>query len=191
MKHDPRTVRATWPSPLGPMTLAASPRGGLSGAWFDGQRHYPPNTDAWRHEPDHPVLREAMAQLAQYFAGERRAFELPLDLSAGTAFQQRVWQALLRIAPGRTLSYGALGAAIGQSAAVRAVGAAVGRNPLSVVVPCHRVRGADGSLTGYAGGLERKAALLALEGALPPAAQAGGKPRSAAARGGQPSYSSP
>jgi methylated-DNA-[protein]-cysteine S-methyltransferase len=113
------------------------------------------------------VLREAAAQLQQYLRGERQHFDLPLDLAGGTGFQQAVWQALLRIPPGRTTSYGALGREIGRPAAVRAVGAAVGRNPLSLVVPCHRVLGGDGSLTGYAGGLERKAALLRLEGALP------------------------
>jgi methylated-DNA-[protein]-cysteine S-methyltransferase len=112
------------------------------------------------------VLRETEQQLADYFAGRRRQFDLPLDLSHGTAFQQSVWQALLAIAPGRTTSYGALALAVGKPAAVRAVGAAVGRNPISVIVPCHRVLGADGSLTGYAGGLERKRALLELEGAL-------------------------
>lgn len=163
MKHTSSTVRTTWQSPLGPMTLAATPSG-LSGVWFDGQRHEP-DTSAWRLEPWHPVLREAIAQLVQYFDGQRRTFDLPLDLSAGSAFQQRVWQALLNIAPGQVTSYRALGAAIGQPTAVRAVGAAVGRNPMSIVVPCHRVLGTDGSLTGYAGGLERKQALLALEGA--------------------------
>jgi methylated-DNA-[protein]-cysteine S-methyltransferase len=110
-------------------------------------------------------LVKAVKQLSEYFAGRRAAFELPLDLRGGTAFQQSVWQALLHIPSGATSSYGALSTLIGKSAAVRAVGAAVGRNPLSVVVPCHRVLGSDGSLTGYAGGLPRKSALLQLEGA--------------------------
>ncbi|MGE0347988.1 methylated-DNA--[protein]-cysteine S-methyltransferase [Hydrogenophaga sp.] len=164
MKHDPLTVFTTWPGPLGAMTLAATPRG-LSGVWFDGQRHGP-DTSIWRRDSAHPVLRQAIEQLGQYFAGQRTRFELPLDLQGGTPFQQRVWQALLGIAPGATTSYGSLSAAIGSPAAVRALGAAVGRNPVSIVVPCHRVLGADGSLTGYAGGLERKTALLALEGAV-------------------------
>ena len=164
MKHDPHTVFTAWQSPLGAMTLAATPRG-LSGVWFDGQRHGP-DTSAWRNDPAHPVLREAIEQLGQYFARQRTSFDLPLDLLAGTPFQQAVWQALLGIAPGATTSYGSLSAAIGKPAAVRALGAAVGRNPVSIVVPCHRVLGADGSLTGYAGGLERKTALLSLEGAL-------------------------
>lgn len=162
MKHDPLTVFTAWHGPLGPMTLAATQRG-LSGVWFDGQRHGP-DTSAWRHDSAHPLLQAAIEQLGQYFAAQRTTFDLPLDLQAGTPFQQQVWQALLGIASGTTTSYGRLSAAIGKPAAVRALGAAVGRNPVSIVVPCHRVLGADGSLTGYAGGLERKTALLSLEG---------------------------
>lgn len=168
MKHDPLTVFTSWQGPMGAMTLAATPRG-LSGVWFDGKRHGP-DTRHWRRDPDHPVLRQAIEQLAAYFAGQRQRFELPLDLRMGTPFQQQVWHALLGIAPGATTSYGSLSASIGKPAAVRALGAAVGRNPLSIVVPCHRVLGTDGSLTGYAGGLERKTALLSLEGAAPPRA---------------------
>ena len=104
-----------------------------------------------------------MQQLSEYFAGQRQQFDLPLDLSGGTAFQQAVWQALLTIKPGQTSSYGNVSKTIGNAAAVRAVGAAVGRNPISIIVPCHRVLGSDGSLTGYAGGLDRKTALLRLE----------------------------
>ncbi len=152
-------------SPLGGITLAATDRG-LAGLWFDAQRHGP-DTTGWRRDDADPTLQAAAAQLAEYFDGRRRGFELPLDLSHGTPFQQAVWRALLAIAHGDTASYAELGRRIGHPAAVRAVGAAVGRNPLSVVVPCHRVIGSAGALTGYAGGLERKAALLALEGALP------------------------
>ncbi|MDM0011765.1 methylated-DNA--[protein]-cysteine S-methyltransferase [Variovorax sp. J22P168] len=151
-------------SPLGPLLLAATDRG-LAGAWFERQRHWP-DTTGWSNDDAHPVLRQAAAQLGDYFAGRRAHFDLPLDLAHGTAFQQSVWQALLAIPRGQTTSYGALSAGVGKPAAVRAVGAAVGRNPISVIVPCHRVLGANGSLTGYAGGLERKSALLALEGAL-------------------------
>ncbi|MGJ7507190.1 methylated-DNA--[protein]-cysteine S-methyltransferase [Variovorax sp. GT1P44] len=151
-------------STLGGITLAATDKG-LAGVWFDQQRHWPDMT-GWQVRDDHPVLREAAAQLGDYFAGRRDRFDLPLDLSHGTAFQQSVWQALLAIPAGKTISYGALSAGVGNPAAVRAVGAAVGRNPISVIVPCHRVLGSGGSLTGYAGGLERKAALLELEGAL-------------------------
>jgi methylated-DNA-[protein]-cysteine S-methyltransferase len=151
-------------SPLGPMLLAATDRG-LAGAWFEGQRHGP-DASGWREDPSHPVLREAMAQLADYFAGRRTHFELPLDLARGTPFQQSVWQALLAIPAGGTTSYAELGRRLGRPQAARAVGAAVGRNPVSIVVPCHRVLGTAGALTGYAGGLERKTALLRLEGAL-------------------------
>jgi len=151
-------------TPLGGVRLAATDLG-LAGLWFDDQQHSPDTTD-WRENPSHPVLRQAAAQLQAYFAGERNSFDLPLDLSHGTAFQQSVWQALLAIPRGATTSYGALSERVGRPAAVRAVGAAVGRNPISVVVPCHRVLGADGGLTGYAGGLARKSALLTLEGAL-------------------------
>jgi methylated-DNA-[protein]-cysteine S-methyltransferase len=151
-------------SPLGGVTLAATDAG-LAGLWFDQQRHWP-DMRGWRTNDAHPVLREAAAQLLAYFAGQRERFDLPLDLSHGTAFQQSVWQALLAIPAGTTVSYGALSMDLGNPAAVRAVGAAVGRNPISVIVPCHRVLGSNGSLTGYAGGLDRKTALLELEGAL-------------------------
>jgi methylated-DNA-[protein]-cysteine S-methyltransferase len=164
MKFHPSTVQARYASPLGPMIVAATDKG-LAGLWFEGQRHLP-DTAAWPHAPDHPVLRDAVAQLSDYFAGRRTRFELPLDLQGGTAFQQSVWQALLAIPAGGTASYGDISRQVGRPAAVRAVGAAVGRNPLSIVVPCHRVLGRDGALTGYAGGLERKSALLELEGAI-------------------------
>lgn len=151
-------------SPLGRMLLAATDRG-LAGVWFEGQRHGP-DTTGWREDEGHPVLVEAIAQLRAYFAGERTTFDLPLDLQAGTPFQQSVWNALLAIPNGGTTSYAALARGLGREKAARAIGAAVGRNPLSVVVPCHRVLGTGGGLTGYAGGLERKTALLRLEGAL-------------------------
>lgn len=151
-------------SPLGRMLLAATD-GGLAGVWFEGQRHGP-DTTGWREDAGHPVLVEAIAQLRAYFAGERTTFDLPLDLQAGTPFQQSVWNALLAIPNGGTTSYAALARGLGREKAARAIGAAVGRNPLSVVVPCHRVLGTGGGLTGYAGGLERKTALLRLEGAL-------------------------
>lgn len=155
-------------TPLGGVLLAAS-ADGLAGLWFDAQRHHP-DTSGWEPDPSHALLQDAAGQLQDYLAGRRTGFELPLDLSRGTPFQQAVWHALLAIPRGGTHSYGGLGLALGRPAAMRAVGAAVGRNPLSVIVPCHRVIGADGSLTGYAGGLERKRALLTLEGvALPPA----------------------
>lgn len=164
MKFDESIVQTRYASPLGPMILAATGRG-LAGLWFEGQRHLPDSAN-WPHSPAHPVLVQAIAQLDAYFAGRRTHFDLPLDLQGGTAFQQSVWQALLAIPPGRTTSYGELSLRVGNPSAVRAVGAAIGRNPVSIVVPCHRVVGRDGALTGYAGGLERKTALLQLEKAI-------------------------
>jgi methylated-DNA-[protein]-cysteine S-methyltransferase len=164
MKFHASIVQTRYESPLGVMIVAATDRG-IAGVWFEGQKHMP-DSAAWPHEPDHAMLRAATRQLDDYFEGRRTTFDLPLDLQGGTAFQQSVWQALLAIPRGGTTSYGQLSQRIGHPAAVRAVGAAVGRNPLSVIVPCHRVVGADGSLTGYAGGLERKTALLQLEGAI-------------------------
>lgn len=159
--HVLHTLR--WDSPLGPMVLAATDAG-IAGLWFEGQRHMP-DTRAWRLTDSHPLLDRAVAQLQDYFAGKRTSFDLPLDLSHGTSFQQGVWQALLGVPHGRTTTYGELGRSMGRERGMRAVGAAVGRNPVSVLVPCHRVLGKDGTLTGYAGGLERKDALLRLEGA--------------------------
>lgn len=164
MKIPQNTVHTGYRSPLGPMTLAAADQW-LVGAWFAAQAHLP-ELAGYACAPEHPLLRQAASQLDDYFAGRRTSFDLPLNLSTGTAFQTSVWQALLRIPHGSTCSYGALSAQIGKPAAVRAVGAAVGRNPLGIIVPCHRVIGADGSLTGYAGGLPRKTALLHLEGVL-------------------------
>ena len=115
---------------------------------------------------DHPALVETARQLGEYFRGERRIFELPLDF-AGTDFQKQVWQALLTIPYGETRSYGQIARQIGSPNAVRAVGAANGRNPISIVAPCHRVIGASGSLTGFAGGLEAKLYLLMLESGEP------------------------
>jgi methylated-DNA-[protein]-cysteine S-methyltransferase len=117
-----------------------------------------------RSDPDatYPPIREAIRQLAEYFAGARRAFDLPLDLR-GTPFQLRVWQALLRIPYGETRTYGQLAAQIGHPGAARAVGAANGANPVAIIVPCHRVVASGGGLGGYGGGLDRKEFLLGLE----------------------------
>lgn len=164
MTQPPARVCTTITSPLGPLLLAASAQG-LAGVWFKDQRHHPLDTTvaSWGEGGDHPVLRSAARQLERYFAGEAPGFDLPLDLSAGTPFQQAVWEALLAIPAARTHSYTEVAQRVGRPAAVRAVGTAIGRNPLSIVVPCHRVLGAGGALTGYAGGLDRKAALLRLE----------------------------
>lgn len=155
-------------TPLGAMLLARTDQG-LAGAWFVGQKDYPV-TIAAPEVPDDALLRKAASQLADYFAGTRTRFHVPLDLH-GTPFQRSVWHALLAIDCGETSSYGAIARSVGKPNAVRAVGAAVGRNPVAVIVPCHRVIGSDGSLTGYAGGLPRKVALLEIEGitALQPA----------------------
>lgn len=161
MKFSANTFQCRLDSPLGRMVLAATAQG-LCGAWFVDQKHLPPWAD-WPTVDGQPVLRAACQQLDEYFAQQRQHFELPLDLSSGTPFQQSVWQALLAIPYGGRSTYGRLGAAIDNAAAVRAVGGAVGRNPLSIIVPCHRVLGADGSLTGYAGGLARKTRLLQIE----------------------------
>lgn len=125
-----------------------------------------PDSTGWQQNEQHPVLSRAALQLNEYFAGTRSEFDLPLDWSHGTRFQQSVWRALLTISRGHTSSYGELSQRCGHATAIRAVGSAIGRNPFTIVVPCHRLLGKDGSLTGYAGGLERKVALLQLEGAL-------------------------
>jgi methylated-DNA-[protein]-cysteine S-methyltransferase len=153
-----------WQGPLGDMIVAASDRG-IAGIWFEGQKHLPDHSK-WMVQDDHPMLKIAIAQLRDYFDGQRTSFDLPLDLQGGTPFQQSVWHALLAIPHGAKTTYATLSRDIGAPQAVRAVGAAVGRNPVSIVVPCHRVLGASGSLTGYAGGVERKSALLKLEGAI-------------------------
>ncbi len=166
MKHPTTLERHTIPSPLGPLLLAASDQG-LAGVWFDDQQHRPLDATvaAWRANPQHPLLQQAAQQLDAFFHGQHSRFSVSLDLSAGTTFQQAVWRALLDIPAGNTRSYTQVAQAVGRPAAVRAVGAAIGRNPLAIVVPCHRVLGSGGALTGYAGGLSRKTALLALEGA--------------------------
>lgn len=170
MKFDPSIVQTRIQTPLGEMCLAATHRG-LAGAWFIDQRHRPDGMDfknvphPWPRDDAHPSLVQGARELQQFFDGQRRVFDVVLDINGGTLFQQSVWQALLKIEHGQTSSYGAIGRQINNPAAVRAVGSAVGRNPLSVIIPCHRVLGSDGSLTGYAGGLHRKIALLGIEGA--------------------------
>jgi methylated-DNA-[protein]-cysteine S-methyltransferase len=150
-------------SPLGPLTLAATAKG-LALAWFDRQAHRSDTVDA-PTRPDHPHLVLAARELARYWQHPRLPFTVALD-PQGTDFQRAVWRALLDIAPGRLSSYGAIARVVQRPDASRAVGAAIGRNPIGIIVPCHRVVGANGALTGYAGGLDRKQALLALEGAI-------------------------
>jgi methylated-DNA-[protein]-cysteine S-methyltransferase len=147
--------------PLGGMVLASDGRA-LTGAWFDGQRHQPSVGPGWRRRSGLPILRRAAAELAEYFAGERTAFDLPLA-PAGTPYQQAVWQAIGSVPFGATIAYRELAARAGRPRSIRAAGAATGRNPLSIIIPCHRIVGTDGALTGYAGGLPRKRSLLEIE----------------------------
>lgn len=157
----PWVAQTTLDSPLGPLLLAATARG-LGGCWLAGQRHHPGPLAA-PQQPAQRWLAQAAEELAAYWHDPWQAvFRVPLD-AGGSPFQQGVWQALQQIPPGQTTHYGALALALARPQAARAVGAAVGRNPLSVIVPCHRVLGRDGSLTGYAGGIERKRWLLAWE----------------------------
>ncbi|RZU03045.1 methylated-DNA--[protein]-cysteine S-methyltransferase [Rivibacter subsaxonicus] len=160
-------AQATIDTPMGPMLIAATERG-LAGLWFEDQRHHPDVIDA-RVDAGQRWIALTARQLSEYFEGRRERFEIPLD-AAGTEFQQAVWHALSALPFAATTSYGAIAQTIGKPAAVRAVGAAVGRNPIGIIVPCHRVLGRDGSLTGYAGGLDRKTALLAHEARHSPTA---------------------
>lgn len=154
-------------TPLGPMLLAAS-EAGLAGAWFEGQSHHP-DASAWPRVQGQRWLDSAEKELGAYFQQAHQAFKTPRLSAWGTPFQQSVWLALSDIPCGSTVSYGQLAAHLNKPQAVRALGAAVGRNPWSVFVPCHRVLGAREQLTGYAGGLDRKRALLAHEGVALPA----------------------
>ena len=147
-------------SPLGPLLLART-QTGLAGAWFQNQKHHPMTIGAPDRRDD-PLLAATARQFEAYFAGDIDAFDVDLDLQ-GTEFQKAVWAELLRIAPGTTCSYGDIARRLGTPSSGRAVGSAVGRNPVSIIVPCHRVVGSNGALTGYAAGLERKTALLRLE----------------------------
>lgn len=148
-------------TPLGSLRLAAT-AAGLVGIAFEGDRCAPATSPAWIRDPDFAALRTAASQLAEYFAGRRAAFNLPLA-AGGTSFQRKVWAAIAAVPAGATISYAELARRAGCVGSARAVGAATGRNPLAIVVPCHRIVGSDGSLTGYAGGLDRKRALLAHE----------------------------
>lgn len=151
-------------TPIGPMTALATARG-LAGLWFDAQAHHPGEFNA-PVDPGFAHVASARQWLAAYWAGRNtEGIHVALDLH-GTPFQRAVWKALLAIGPGHTSTYGAIARAAGSPTGVRATGAAIGRNPVGVIVPCHRVIGADGSLTGYAGGLSRKERLLQHEGVL-------------------------
>jgi methylated-DNA-[protein]-cysteine S-methyltransferase len=155
-------VYKTMKSPLGTLTLLGSDRGLAAILWED--EPLPAGPGSASEDRRHPLLLQAQRQLEEYFTGTRRSFTVQLDPN-GTEFQNKVWNALRTIPFGETRSYGQIADQIGSRKAVRAVGAANGRNPLPIIVPCHRVIGADGTLTGFAGGLAIKARLLALEGA--------------------------
>ena len=150
-------------SPLGDILLAAT-AAGLCGLWFREQK-YAPDTSAWPRMRRDALIDQAEAELSEYFGGQRSHFEVPIDWASGTDFQRSVWKALLGIPAGHTATYSQIAERVSRPSSVRAVASAIGRNPVSIIVPCHRVLGANGTLTGYAGGLERKAALLSLEGA--------------------------
>jgi methylated-DNA-[protein]-cysteine S-methyltransferase len=151
------------PSPLGSLLLAATEKG-LCGLYFE-QHKYFSGPQGWRRDASNPHLKAAIYQLDEYFADVRRDFDIPLDL-AGTTFQQAVWEALRSLPFGDTSTYQAIAQRIANPKAIRAAGTAIGRNPVSIIVPCHRVVGTSGSLSGYAGGLERKRYLLEHEGQL-------------------------
>ncbi|MCS0356269.1 methylated-DNA--[protein]-cysteine S-methyltransferase [Vibrio diabolicus] len=158
-----KTFYTEMPSLLGTVTIQSNAEG-LLGIWFETCTTKPSELGA--RDDQHPVLRQAVTQLNEYFSGLRNEFELPLA-ATGTDFQNQVWQALTTIPYGETWSYQDLANAIGNPKAVRAVGLANGKNPISIVVPCHRVIGKSGKLTGYAGGVERKQRLLSLEQGTP------------------------
>ncbi|GAA5181301.1 methylated-DNA--[protein]-cysteine S-methyltransferase [Niveibacterium umoris] len=155
------TCWTQYESPIGPMILARR-ADGLIGAWIVGQAHFDGVQADWREDPADALLGEAVRQLDEWFAGRRQAFDLP-RAQVGTPFQRAVWEQIARVGFGETRDYGGVAAALGKPGSARAVGAATGRNPFTIIVPCHRLVARDGALTGYAGGLNRKRALLAFE----------------------------
>jgi len=159
-------------SPIGPLTIVAQD-GAIAALYMDAQRHAPgPEAFGAPAGITEEPFATAVTQLQEYFAGQRTEFDLPLA-PAGTEFQRKVWAGLLGIPYGQTISYGELARRVGSPAASRAVGLANGKNPIAIVVPCHRVIGTDGSLTGYGGGLDRKRFLLGLEQGTAPLFGAG------------------
>ena len=159
-------IYANLKSPLGDMTASAEDNK-ITGLWFDGQKYYPKDTSSWVFEPEHPVFIRLHQWLEDYFKGKKN-LALPELQPKGTEFQKAVWEVLLQIPYGSITTYGEIAKKIAASRGLdtmsaQAVGGAVGHNPVSILIPCHRVVGTNGSLTGYAGGLDRKTALLQLE----------------------------
>ena len=152
-------------SPHGQMLLVAEGEG-LWGVYFEGQKYHAQIAPEWRRDAAHAALRQTKHELGEYFGGQRKRFEIALA-PEGTSFQRSVWNAIATVRFGETITYGELALRAGCPGSARAAGAATGRNPLTIIVPCHRIVGSSGSLTGYAGGLERKRALLALESGIP------------------------
>ena len=152
-------------SPYGQILLVANDEG-LAGVYFDGQKYVPEPDRRWQRDARHATLEQAKRELTEYFGGERRQFDTVLA-PEGTAFQRAVWNAISTVGFGETITYGELARRAGYPGSARAAGAATGRNPIGIIVPCHRIVGSNGSLTGYAGGLSRKRALLALESGKP------------------------
>lgn len=161
-----RMYYQTIDSPVGPLWLVCDEHA-LTGLYLEGQKYFPTNTQDWLKDPQHPLLVQTNTQLDEYFARQRQMFDLPFA-PTGTAFQKQVWRCLSQIPFGTTISYGDLAQRLGKPTAFRAVGAANGRNPLSIIVPCHRVIAANRSMTGYAGGIDRKRWLLNHEQAQTP-----------------------
>lgn len=183
-------------SPLGRM-VATAEAGALTGLYFIGQRHFPDSTDDWREDGQAEPFAALRRQLDEYFAGTRLIFELPINPlgGRGTMFQRNVWDAIAAVPLGQTTTYSSLALACNRPSAARASGTATGRNPISVIIPCHRILGSDGTFTGYAGGLDRKRTLLAFETAVAAgdarhisnfAAAANAAPATATARPRQP-----
>jgi methylated-DNA-[protein]-cysteine S-methyltransferase len=151
------------PSPLGEILLVADAAGdALCGLYLARQKYFPPEASQWSERRSLPLFRDVARQLREYFAGARRRFDVALA-PAGTPFQRTVWGEIAKVPFGATITYGELARRCGRPASVRAAGAATGRNPITVIIPCHRIVGSQGALTGYAGGLERKRMLLGLE----------------------------
>jgi methylated-DNA-[protein]-cysteine S-methyltransferase len=152
---------ATYQSPLGEM-LIISTADALVGLHFLGQKYFPRIDASWKKNADVGSIRKTIEQLDEYFAGTRNRFDLPLG-PYGTLYQHAIWNAISTVPYGETITYGELARRAGHAGDARAAGAATGQNPIGIIVPCHRIIGANGKLTGYAGGLDKKRALLALE----------------------------